>query len=238
MKIYLIEYRQLTGRVKILTLAFCLLVVFSFPNNAIGKMNMDPMISPLERQALPKWCQTRMIIHHVMHPPFDPISTVPSSVVRESHKLEKIIGERVYNSVHHYIFALNWINRYKLSFTMQYAGIENDRLGALNKAIKEFAYMRGLGDILKKNKLYYNLLLYEAYVYNELGNIKDAVKNYYEAMKTRPSYANAYIEYATLLNSAGKTADAIKILNIGLKKTKGNKLIKQMIASMKRQGTK
>ena len=41
-----------------------------------------------------------------------------------------------------------------------------------------------------------------------------------------------YLQYANLLNSMGRRADAIKVLQIGLKKTKGAKAIKQAMTAM------
>ncbi len=232
MNICLGDTRHFCRKVGLFFIIFCLVAAVIVPSSVSGKMNMTSWVSPEDDEftALPRWCQIRMTAHPRMRgrPGSE---NVPDSVMRENQKYAKIFGERVYNSAHHYCNGLSWIQRYKSSLFTNYEGVVDDRETALTYALKEFNYFEG-HKTLKTSKLYIPIRMNEAYIYQELGALAKAGIKYKELMKTKPAYPLAYVEYAKLLNSVGKKSDAIKILKIGLQKTKGSKAIKQMIASM------
>jgi tetratricopeptide (TPR) repeat protein len=181
--------------------------------------NIPYATEPLREELpmLPKWCQIRTIAHPRMFGQSRG-ENVPDSVMRENAKWAKIVGEDIYIFTHHYCRGLNWINRYKKSLGFTYNNVENDRDYALKKALSEFHFMRGR--LRAKHKLYYPMLMNEAYVYKEQKDFVSAQRNYIEIIKLKPNYAPAYDEYAALLNLMGKNEDAIKVLQLKAKRVK------------------
>lgn len=238
MKTYLIKYQHLRGRVKHFLFVFCLMIIVIPTNNVFGKMNKDLPFSREELNAMPKWCQIRILVQNrvvgMSGKGFG--EDVPDSVMREYYKWAKVVGEDIFRYTHHYCSGLNWINRYKLSLTSWYKGVETDRKFALKSALGEFRFMRGR--LRPKHKLYYSMLMNEAYIYRELGDFKKAARNYKEIIKRKPGYAPVYVKYAWLFHSIGKSSDAIKILQIGLKKTNGAEIIKKAMVDMGSGGHK
>ena len=230
MKNWLINTRHLRSRVNLFLLILCMIAAVIVPNSVSGKMKRDAWVSQgdTEFNALPRWCQIRMMAHRRMGGLDD---NVPDSVMRENEKWRKFIGnDNVYFRAHHYCVGLTWIIRYKTSLLSKYKGVESDRIMALNLALEEFKFMGHKR--CKKSNLYIPLLMNEAYVYGEQKDFEKAVKNYREIIKVKPSYAVAYVKYAQLLNSVGRNTDAIKVLQTGLKKTKGAKDIKRAMTAM------
>lgn len=217
-------------RFKSFLLFFSVLTIALLPMDVFGNMNKGYHVYPEELKTLPRWCQCRMLIkNHVVgrHPG----EKVPDTMIQEDKKWAKAIGEDIIVFTHHYCAGLNWINRYKLSLVSLYEGVESDRERALESALGEFKFMRGR--LTPKHALYYSMLMNEAYIFREQKNIAQAVKNYQEIMKLKPGYAPAYVEYAGLLISLGKTMDAKKILQVGLEKTNSEKSIERMLSNIK-----
>ncbi len=235
MKSPVLKYQYPGSRVIKLSFVICLMTIVILPNNVFGKMSKTIFFSRDELSAMPRWCQCRILVQNqILGLSTKPFKNVPDSLMLEYNKWAKIVGKDVIRFTHHYCTGLNWINRYNRYYTSQYQGSERDRQFALKAALSEFKFMRGR--LNPKHKLYYSMLMREAYVYSEQKNLIAAGKNYKEIFKLKPGYASAYVEYARLLNSVGKTEDAIKILQIGLKKTKGDKAIKQAMTAMEGAG--
>ncbi len=236
MKNPVLKYQCLGSRIIQFLFVICLMTIVILPNNVFGKMSNSIFFSRDELLAMPRWCQCRILVQNqtldTSH--FKPFKNVPGSLMLEYKKWAKVVGKDIIRYSHHYCSALNWINRYNKYYTIQYQGAERDRQFALGRVLSNFRFMRG--HLNPKHKLYYSMLMREAYVYSEQKNFTAAGKNYREILKLKPGYAPAYIEYARLLNSVGKTEDAIKILQIGLKKTKGDKAIKQAMTAMEGAG--
>ncbi len=228
MRIGLIKNRQFSTKVMQFSFVLCLMIMVILPNSVFGRMNKGWGVLPEEMAAVPRWCQNKMIVHKSKY------KNLSGPVANEYNKWAKVIGEDIFRYTHHYCMALNWINRYKISLASLYKNVEADREFALKNALSEFLFMRKR--LQPKHKLYYSLLMNEAYVYGEQKNLAAAVRNYQQILKLKPGYAFAYVEYARLLNSVGKTEDAIKLLQSGLKKTKGAKIIKLTITAMKGAG--
>lgn len=232
MKNPVLKYQCLGSWVIHFSFILCLMMIVILPNSVFGKMNKDFTFSLEELKAMPKWCQIRMLVQNRVvgvsrGKAFG--ENVPDSTMNEYYKWAKVIGEDIFRYTHHYCAGLNWINRYKLSFVSQYKGVERDRDFALKSALNEFRFMRGR--LRPKHKLYYAMLMKEAYIYGEKKNFKKAIKNYSEIIKLKPRYVSAYVEYAQLLNSIGNSENAIKVLQFGLKKNKGSKIIEQLIVT-------
>lgn len=230
---YEIYSKPFPSRMKFYLFILYLMMVAILPSNSFAEMPKGPTILPEEMKLLPRWCQIRMLSHAGMrgyigvHALKD---RVPDHILRENKKWEKVIGEDIYTYLHHYCWALNWINRYKRFRFAQYKGAEKDLHGALSNAIGQFNFIRG--HLRPKHKLYYSMLMNEAYVYQELKDNKKVAVRYMEVIKRKPGYALAYVKYAQFLNYIGKNGDAVKILKLGLKNTKGAKIIKQTMAAM------
>jgi tetratricopeptide (TPR) repeat protein len=209
------------------------MLIVVMPNSVYGKMPKGTFPLPEELKELPRWCQIRFRSYGAMRGytgAWTNWERPPISVLRENKKWEKLFGAKVYNGAHHYIYGLNWINRHKRYSILRYEGVERDLNFALNTVISEFKFMRAY--VRPKHKLYPMMLMQEAYAYKGLGNYKKAAQLYTELMKRNPGYAPVYVEYANLLKSVGKSKNALKVLQIGLKKTKGSKQIKQALAVM------
>ncbi|WP_319574705.1 tetratricopeptide repeat protein [uncultured Desulfobacter sp.] len=205
------------------------LFLMMLPNSVFGRMNKGWGILPDEMAAVPRWCRCKMQVHKRHY------TDIPAPLMQEYNKWGKIIGEDTLRAAHHYCMALNWINRYKRSLSSSYKDVDMDRKFALKQGLDELRFMKSMKTI-KKRALYYRLLMNEAYLYRELGDFEKAARNYREIMSRKPGYASAYIEYAQLLHSFGNNADAVKILQIGLKRTKGNKIIQQMMTNIRGEG--
>lgn len=206
------------------------LFFFIVPNFALaeplGYISKDTTIPAEELVRLPQWCQIRMQAHPRMHHT-EGAEDVPETIMRENAKYAKIIGEDIYIFVHHYCRGLNWIKRYDRSIIFPYDGVEKDRDFALNYALSEFRFMRGR--LKPRHKLYYEMLMKEAYVYWEKKDYKKSLRNYVEIMERNPSFAPVYVKYSELLNSVGEKEEAIKLLKTGLKKTRGDQHIKKKL---------
>ena len=185
--------------------------------------------SPEEISGLPRWCQVKMTAHRMKY------KNLPKPLADEYNKWANVVGEKFFRATHHYCAGLNWLNRYRQHSFSTYKGAKQDRQFALKSARGEFQYMRER--TTPKYKLYYLCLMQEAYANKELKNYAGAIKNYQQVIKLKPGYAIAYVEYAGILNSLGKNQDALKILQIGLKKTKGDKVIEKTMAAMKGTGS-
>lgn len=236
MKNLLIIKRKLRCLPNYFVIIFFFITILIPHNIAFARMNTGQPVHPDEFSVLPRWCQIKILAHPRVFntPPLlvggPEAENVPDSVMKEYEKWSRIIGKDIFVFTHHYCMGLNRINRYKRSFIYQYKGIETDRGRALQGAIGSFKFMRGR--LLPKHKLYYMMLMKEAYVYREMGNIKRAVKNYREIIKRKPKYAPVYVEYAEMLISVGNNSDAIKILQFGMEKTNGAEMIKNALNAM------
>ncbi len=221
------KYRRLSSRVKHLLFVFYLMIIVLSPDIVFGKMNLSKYPNtPEELRVLPRWCQVQILAMPRLFG--NDVSAVPDSLMNERKKWDKVIGEGLLLSMHHYCAGMIWIYRYKRSFSFSDTYVEADRRTALRRGLAEFAYSKKAFKI-KSRKFYYSTLMYEAFIYEEQGDIIKAANNYKEVLKLKPSYTSAYIRYANLINSIGRSADAIKVLQIGLKKTNGAKAIKQAI---------
>jgi tetratricopeptide (TPR) repeat protein len=193
-------------------------------------MEMDYLLTPEELMVMPRWCQVKLLTVRRQHN-LPGGENVPDSVLHEYAKWNGIIGKDIYVYTHHYCRGLNWINRYKKSFTtLPYKNVENDRERALQEATMQFKFMKG--HLQPKHKLYYQMLMDDAYVYWEKKDYKNALKNYSELMQRKPEYAPVYIKYAEILETIGEKEEAIKVLQLGLEKTKGNLAIKQALSAL------
>lgn len=229
MNCFMIKFRPLQIFLKPSSFFFFLIIVLFFPNSVLGTMNKGIHFYPDELRAMPRWCECR-ILWQRQFVGWSRDVPVPDSIKIEYKKWAKVIGEDIFRGTHHYCTGLNWINRYKLSLTDTYKNIENDRNIALNSALGEFRYMRGA--LKPKHRLYYEMLLNEAYIYSEQGNHLKAANNYIEILKLKPKYAGAYVKYAMFLTSIGQKEKAIKVLQAGFKKTNGSKIILQALTAM------
>jgi len=209
------------------------MTIVILPNSVFGEpLGNIPRSAKIERQEfvnLPKWCQIRMMAHPRIHH-LEGSENVPGSIMRQSAMYEKSVGKDIYPYAHHYCRGINWINRYKHSLPFNYKNIERDRDYALNYSIGEFRFMRG--HLTPAHKLYYSMLMYEAYVYSEQKDYRKALKNYGEIIQRKPKYPVAYIKYAEILNTTGQKEEAKKILQSGLENTKGDPAIKQALGAL------
>jgi len=237
MKKNLMKYRQLRGRVKQFPFFFCfmLMLIVALPSGVFGKMPRVVGILREEMSVLPRWCQIRMLAHPRMfnHLDADEVSDV---VMRENAKYSKIIGSDIYVYTHHYCRGLNWINRYKHTLTRFDKDVKVDRKYALRSALGDFHFMRN--HLEPRHKLYAPNLMNEAYVYWEQKDFKRALKDYIRIMQTKPTYAPVYVKYAELLKSVGNSEEAINVLQIGLRKTKGDPAIKKALLALGGTSTK
>lgn len=219
--------------IKKFLIVFCFITIVILPSNLFCEMPkvIDPL--PEELPMLPRWCQIRILSHPAMRGykgVFANRERVPDWVLKENANWEKVIGKDIYDYCHHYVWGLNWINRYKRFRFSSYKNAERDGKFALQSAINEFNFMRN--HLRPNNKLYYSMLMEEAFVYKELGDYAKVVGRYTEIIAKKPKYAPAYVEYAHFLNAIGKKGDAIDILKSGSKNTSGDKIIKDAMIKM------
>jgi hypothetical protein len=180
--IYIGHFTHLNKRMVPFTLIHFIFIVSMLPVNTFGQMYTMVDVQPDELSALPRWCQIRLIAHPRIAG-YPAGENVPDSVMQENAKWENIIGKDIYRSCHHYCWGLNWINRYKISLILTGKQAEAYRNSALNRALAEFYYLHGLKDKVKKHELYDQLLINEAYIYTQLGDIKKAAERYVELKK-------------------------------------------------------
>ena len=137
-----------------------------------------------------------------------------------------IIGDG-FQHTHHYCAALFTYNKALLMIPTTKAEQKNRKflLGVAKKQL-EYIYTHVNN---KKYRLWPDIHLLAAKIYNEQGNTGAAIEYYYKAINSKRDYSKPYAGLANLYLRMGKKEDAIKILKEGLKYNKKSKLLKKKL---------
>lgn len=158
---------------------------------------------------LPKYCMGTQLIRNVSK------DTTPMAVYMRLYGPE-------FHHLHHYCWAL--LEYQKASSAPDHpTDGEYPRSGWLNRSLEDLKYIIDrsgdnfifLPDILTTNAL----------VLNALGRKEQAIDSLKRAIRIRPDYLPAYVRLGDLYKAAGDRANAIRILETGLKAVPGTALI-------------
>ena len=115
---------------------------------------------------------------------------------------------RIFQSIHHYCFALNFVNR-------SYGMTGKDRGSTLHFALDNYNYM--LKDPSNTHWLIPEILVNRGIALKLSGRDADALKDFYSALKLNPKYALAYAKIAEHFVAIGDKKNALEVVSQGLR---------------------
>lgn len=130
----------------------------------------------------------------------------------------KTIGSSTFGSVHHYCFALNFMNRY--SRTMG-----PERGTWLHFALDNFNYMLKNPDL--KSPLVPEIYLNRAIALKFADRDAEAIQDFYKALELGPKQVRAYTGLADFFAAKGLTAKALEVVTEGLRQLPDNKALQR-----------
>jgi tetratricopeptide (TPR) repeat protein len=179
-----------------------------------------PVDDELER--LPAYCS--------IHPSLDGTGQYASNMAGtpERTRWEEYFGDS-FQHMHHYCWALNWLDRAYRSKVEQY------RKNYFEFAAGEFAYVI-------RNAAPGLTLLPEVHVQKGLtlmllGQTDEAVKDYLTAIQIRPDYVPAYSALCDYYLELGEVDEARKIIEAGLVRVPHSKILNRRLAEMESEPT-
>lgn len=151
-------------------------------------------------------------------PPYCQVKLNPKSPNREIEMWNKTLGRRTYGSLHHYCFALNYMNRYRRTI-----GSERGTLRSF--AINDFNYV--LQDPDLRSPLIPEMYLNRGQALRSARQDAEAIRDYYKAIELNPKLVRAYSELADYFAAKALTAKALEIVTQGLRHLPDNKVMQR-----------
>jgi len=170
-----------------------------------------------ELRLLPDYCE--------IHPNLDAAGSFASDKAEspERKKWEAFFGNS-FPHMHHYCWALNWINRAHKS------EVQENRDAYYETAIGDLQYIISRADpsmaLLPEIYVQMGLLLIQRNKHSE------AVKAYLDAIQTMPTYVPAYSALSDYYCELGNVEEARNILSRGLQQVPGSKILKRRISEV------
>lgn len=199
--------------IRLLSSVIYFVLICSEANAVMSRQNMPTNV---ELEKLPRWCQTQILAApRLFH---GDKTSVPDSIIAERAELARKMGiDDIMIYTHHYAYGLNWLNRYRNTFSQSYRGVESDRKFAIKTAIDQFLFMDKY--IKPTHKIYGEYQMNLAYAYAQNEEYNKSFDRYKILISNKPKFVRPYFEYANLLNSLGYNKAAIDVLNHGIKNT-------------------
>jgi tetratricopeptide (TPR) repeat protein len=164
-----------------------------------------------ELRMLPPYCQAQM------HTDSQHVMQKSEQQKRNEHRRwQSILGDG-YGHVHHYCWALNFINRYYRDFSAK------DREGYLSAAIKNFDYT--ITRVPNTFPLLPEMLTARGKTFAMMNRPGEAFKDLQRALQIKPKYEKAYVILADLYEKAGQQDAAKEVLQLGLRYVPNSKML-------------
>jgi hypothetical protein len=170
---------------------FLLFAIFILTIQSALADKWDPTPNPAELPSLPTYCQAKW----------------DKTQFKDHASWAQSMGEPTWRSLHHYCYALNWINRYNRC--------RGNDCGYLHHlALNDFGYVL-------KNPSTESWITPEMYVnrgmaFKMVHRNNEALKDFYRAIQLNPKYSKAYHEIATYFTGLKQNEKALEIVKKGL----------------------
>lgn len=161
----------------------------------------ETMPTALEMNSLPPYCQAKL---NAKSPNLETWS--------------KYFGRDTFGALHHYCFALNYMNRSYRKF-----GIEQRR--EVGFALNDFNYMLKAPN--PKSPITPEMYLNRGLALRILHRDAEAISDYYKAIELNPKLAKAYSELADCFATKALTAKALELVTQGLGHLPDNKMLQR-----------
>lgn len=134
----------------------------------------------------------------------------------------KTLG-RIFESIHHYCFAMNFMNRY-------YKTSGSDRRTWLKFALDDFSYM--LDHHPQGYPLAPEIYAKRGSALRLMGRDSEAAHDYYKALELNPRLRSAYLGLADYFADKNQGAESLKIVTKGLNYLPGDKALQRRYTQM------
>lgn len=181
-----------------------------------------PNITPQEVDLIPQWCPSYTETLGVIRPARDPM------VVAKINKLKR----SGCSGIHHYCWALVRMNRFVLDHKLTPA--EGKFL--LTEAIADIDY--GIRNSKPSCSIQAEMHAKTGEIFGLLGDHPKAEDAYKKAFKYQKNYARSYIGIADLYELRGNPAQAIAVLEEGIKANPRSSALRRKLARVKERHTK
>lgn len=147
-------------------------------------------------------------------------------VTKNKARLQQLFGNRDWQHIHHYCFALNFINRARNALVN-----DSRQRYYLQNAASNLNYM-----ITHTGPDF--ILLPEIYIkYGNVlemqGKTLEAIDSYHKAIKVKPDYTSGYIALSEYYKGIGDIKQARKFLELGLENNPDSKSLKRRLSRLK-----